>query len=205
MSRSTKNIQISEGINALQQILMNAIKRPREYAADIELRTALKTQASLSKFQCTVATETGDTLKTFPMSLNSLKTHADYIITGGYKALDDLRRKAIAAIEFSDRKTTRANKRSKSGLKLKLEELESELDILRQTNMILLSALSDALHQFSIIGAGTDSASRASRVQTASNSLRAIVSMNTPPFDQLTRSSPPPSLEVIDLNAYRDR
>ncbi|WP_421556443.1 hypothetical protein [Pseudomonas kitaguniensis] len=205
MSKLTKDIQISSGINAIQQMLINVIKRPKEHAADLELRTALKTQANLAKLQRTILTESGQEMNTFPMSLNSLKTHSAYSISGGYKTLDDLRRKAIAALEYSEKKSAMANKRSKSGLTLKVEELEIELEILRQTNMILLSALSEALHQFIIISDGSDAASRENRVETASNSLRAIVNMNSHPFDQLNRRFPTPSSEVTDLNAYRNR
>lgn len=205
MSKSTKDMQISAGVKALQQVLINVIKRPQEHAVDLELRTALKNQTNLAKLKRTVLTDSGKKTTTFPMSLNSLKTHSAHVITGGYKSLDDLRRKAITALEHFDKKSARANKRSKSGLTLKVEELEIELDILRQTNMILLSALSEALHQFIIISDGSDTASRENRVETASNNLRAIVNMNAHPFDQLNRRSPTPSLEVTDLNAYRNR
>lgn len=205
MSKETKDVQLSLGINALQQMLINVIKRPKEHADDLELRAALKTQANLAKIQRTVLTDSGVELSTLPMSLNTLKTHSTIIISGGYKSLDDLRRKAIAALEYSDKKAARANKRSKSGLTLKVEELEVELEILRQTNMILLSALNDALHQFVTISEGSDAARREERAETASNSLRAIVAMNNHPFDQLSRPSPAPSLEVTDLNAYRNR
>lgn len=103
MSKLTKDIQISSGINAIQQMLINVIKRPKEHAADLELRTALKTQANLAKLQRTILTESGQEMNTFPMSLNSLKTHSAHIISGGYKSLDDLRRKAIAALEYSEK------------------------------------------------------------------------------------------------------
>lgn len=205
MSKSTKDIQISVGINALQLILINIIKRPKENATDQELRTALKSQANLAKLQRAVLTESGDEINTLPMSLNSLKTHSAHLIAGGYKSLDELRLKALAGLEYSDKKSARANKRSKSGLTLKVEELEIELEILRQTNLILLSAPSEALHQFVVIRDGSDSASRENRAETASNTLRAIVSMNSHPFDQLVHASPTPSLEVTDLNAYRNR
>ena len=205
MSKSTKDIQISVGINALQLMLINVIKRPKEHATDLKLRTALKSQANLAKLQHAVLTESGDEINTFPMSLNSLKTHAAHLIAGGYKSIDELRRKALAALEYSDKKSARSNKRSKSGLTLKVEELEIELEILRQTNMILLSGLNEALHQFVVIRDGSDSASRENRAETAANTLRAIVSMNSHPFDQLPRPSPSPSLVVTDLNAYRNR
>jgi hypothetical protein len=205
MSKPNKDIQISSGINALQIILSNIIKRPKEYTSDAELRTALKTQNNLAKLQRSVTTEHGSEISTYPMSLNSLKTYSSHKISGGYKSLDDLRRKAISALDYSEKRATRANKRSKSGLTLKVSELETELEILRQTNLILLSALGEALHQFVVIRDGSDNASRTDRAETASTTLRAIVSMNIHPFDQLSRPSPAPSLEVTDLNEYRNR
>lgn len=205
MSKPSKDQQITTGIDALKIILSNVIKHPKEHTEDVELRAALKTQGNLAKLERTVLNEQKLETRTYPMSLNSLKTYSDHKISGGYKALDDLRRKAISALEYSDKKATRANKRSKSGLSLKVEELEAEIEILRQTNLVLLSGLSEALKQFGIILGGTDSASRENRAETAANTLRAIISMNSHPFDQLTRPSPAPSLEVTDINAFRNR
>ena len=141
------------------------------------------------------------------MSLNTLKTYANENLSGGFNSLNDLRIKAGEALENADKKEKHENKRSKSGLNRKIEQLEQELEMQRQTNVILLRALSESMHQFTSIRDASDDRIRGKRTQDALQTLRAIVSMGMPPFNIIPTLSEASSrsFEVTKLDDYRKR
>lgn len=192
-------------VKALQALLVQIIQRPQQFSKDADIRSALKSQGSLASLKRSVEVEQGESLPTFPMSLNTLKTHANENLVGGFKALNELRLKAIEALEFAENREQLANKRTKSGLAKKVAQLEFELEIQRQTNVILLRALSEAMHQFTSIRDASDENIRAKRTQDALQVLRAIASMNKPPFNLIPTLSeaPAPSVEVANIDDYR--
>lgn len=192
-------------VKALQTLLVQIIQRPQQFSKDADIRSALKSQGSLASVNLSVEVEQGESLQTFPMSLNTLKTHANENLVGGFKALNELRLKAINALEFAEKREQLANKRTKSGLAKKVAQLEFELEIQRQTNVILLRALSEAMHQFTSIRDASDDNIRAKRTQDALQVLRAIASMNKPPFNLIPTLSegPAPSVEVANIDDYR--
>jgi len=173
----------------------------------MELRSALKSQGGLANLNYSIELEAGATATTFPMSLNTLKTYANENLSGGFNSLNDLRIKADEALENADKKEKHANKRSKSGLNRKIEQLEFELEMQRQTNVILLRALTESMHQFTSIRDASDDKIRAKRTHDGLQTLRAIVSMGIPPFNIIANSSEPPlsSSEVSNLDDYRKR
>ena len=204
---STRSSQVLEGIKALHALLLSVCKQPQQFNTDTELRAALKTQAGLSHLDRSIELSPGRSLTTFPMSLNTLKTYSNENLGGGFKELDDLRKAALLALEKAESREKHANKRSKSGLSRKIEQLELELEMQRQTNVLLLRALSESMHQFTSIRDATDEKIREKRTQDALQTLRAIVSMGMPPFNILP---PQPdiskaSLEVANIADYRKR
>lgn len=204
---SSKNDLIQEGLRALQALLVQVNQRPAQFSSDTELRTALKTQGALASFKRLVDMGQGEFKSTFPVSLNTLKTRANENLVGGFQSLDDLRIKANDALERADKQEARANKRSKSGLTLKVHQLEQELEMQRQTNIILLQALSESMHQFTSIRDASSDSMRAKRTNDALQVLRAITSMAIPPFNTLpipAEASKPPTA-VTSLDDYRKR
>lgn len=198
--------QAINSITALHSLLVKIIQHPQQFIAEIKIREALKSQGKLSGLRHTFSLDHGELTQTSAMSLNSLKSHADNTIAGGFKALNDLRLKAIEALELAQKRQERANKRTRSGLSLMVEQLEQELVMQRQTNVILLRAMSEAMTQFKSIRDASDENFRAKRTQDALNTLRAIVSMNTPPFNLiLVYSEVPLSVEVTNLADFRTR
>ncbi len=204
---STRGSQALAGLKALQALLTLICRQPLHFNSDLNLRSALKSQAGLARLNHTFELEPGNALATFPMSLNTLKTYANENLSGGFKSLNTLRMVALDALEKADNREKHANKRSKSGLNRKIEQLELELEMQRQTNMILLRALSESMHQFTSIRDASDDKIRDKRTQDALQTLRAIVSMSMPPFNIIPSISPPPSpsLEVTNINDYRKR
>lgn len=205
MSSASRASQVTAGVKALHVLLVQIIQRPLQFAQETDLRLALKSQGSLARLVRSVASEQGEPLKTYPMSLNSLKTHADENLIGGFKALNDLRLKALAAIEFSEKRQQQANKRSKSGLTRKVEQIEHELEMQRQTNVILLRALSESMTQFTSIRDASDDKIRAKRTHDALHTIRAILSMGMPPFNHVPSYSDAhaPTVEVANISDYR--
>lgn len=204
---SSKNALILEGLKALQALLVQVNQMPEQFSSDAELRAALKTQGGLANLARSVDMGQGEFKSTFPVSLNTLKTHANENLVGGFRSLDNLRTKAIDALDRSDKQEQRANKRNKSGLTLKVHQLEQELEMQRQTNVILLQALSESMHQFISIRDASSDSMRAKRTNDALQILRAITSMAIPPFNILPTpaEASKPSTAVTNIDHYRKR
>ncbi|MGK9066561.1 hypothetical protein [Stutzerimonas chloritidismutans] len=206
MSKVTTRTNLAiEGVETLQSLLISIIQKPQLYKLDSELRMALKTQAGISHLKKTFSVDGLGSRSTSPMSLNTLKTHANHNLAGGFKSINSLRLKAIEALNLCDQTQIKATKRTKSGLSAKLEQVQHELEMHRQTNVLLLRAVSEAMFQFTSIGDATDKKVRDKRTQDALQTLRAILSLTPPPFS-LSRPSgevTPPSLDVINLGDYR--
>lgn len=204
---SSKNTLILEGLRALQTLLVQINQRPAQFSSDTELRTALKTQGGLARLVRLVDMGQGEFKPTFPVSLNTLKTHANENLVGGFQSLNDLRTKAMDALDQADKHEQRANKRSKSGLTMKVNQLEQELEMQRQTNVILLQALSESMHQFTSIRDASSDSMRVKRTNDALQVLRAITSMAMPPFNTLPTpvEASKPSTEIANIDDYRKR
>jgi len=140
------------------------------------------------------------------MSLNTLKSYADITISGGFKELDHLRKKALDSITTFQSKTLRATKRTKSGLNIRFKELEAELEAQRQINYILLQAISTAMNGFKTIRDAPDSAIREKRTEDSLKTLRAIISMKPSlirDMETFEKNEPIGFSTVTNINLYR--
>jgi hypothetical protein len=183
-------------------LLVDAIKRPLQYCADDEFRIALKSQGGIAKLKRSITTEQGEVIETLPMSLNSLKTYAESHLPGGFKTLNDLRLKAADALQLALKREERANKRTRSGLTLKVAQLAHELELHRQTNMILTRALSECMGQFVNIRDASSDKIRRKFARDATETLQAILSLAMPPFNVIDapQAPPAPSANVTNIN-----
>ncbi|MDR6950197.1 hypothetical protein J2Y39_004827 [Pseudomonas sp. 2957] len=196
--------QAVPSVRGLHTLLVEAIKRPKQYYADQELRKALKSQGGIAALERSVTSDRGESLQIMAMSLNSLKTYAEAHLPGGFKALNDLRLKALESLQIEENRGERANKRSRSGLTLKVAELEHELLLHRQTNMLLLKALAESHDWFFNIHNASSHLLREKAAQDAAENLRAILSMAMPPFNTLhTVEATTPSADVSNIADYR--
>jgi hypothetical protein len=193
------------GARALQRLLSQVITAPHAFAGDDVLLAALKTQGGLSSLDRTVVLDNGDTLNCSPSSLNTLKKYSDEVLTGGFNTLNALRLKAIEAIGRHERKKTRSNKRTREGLKLTVADHEQELDMLRQTNFLLLRALQEAMGQIKSISKQSDPLTREKWASDAISTMLAITSLGIPPFNltDAPQQQKAPSSTVTDINEYR--
>lgn len=162
---------------------------------------ALRSQGALAKLEFNFE-DSGAIKSKFPMSINTLKSHANLQFKGGFKELDTLRLAALSAIEKVNRsKEPTSTKRTKSGLLRLVTELEESIDKQRCTNMVLLQGLSLAINELRNIRSNLDPALLEKRASDAVQALIALLSL--PP----ERPNPPsPSSgdgRVTRLAVYR--
>ena len=118
-----------------KSLLREIIKEPSSFK-DIEALTpALKSQSGLAKYK--------DSERNIaPSSLNTLKSASESLLDRGFTELDELRINAKDAIE----KFVIGNKVTKStrtGLRNKVDELESKLNTVRKSNFLLTTMISE--------------------------------------------------------------
>lgn len=126
-------------IVALSDFLKEVLASPAQYQADEALRAALMSQGALAKLAI-------PSRAIQPSSINTLK-RAGRDLEGGFDALDRLRRAAKDALEVEKSNLARANKKTKAGLKLTVDDLEKENQNLRYDLLRLTQAVETALSQ----------------------------------------------------------
>jgi len=196
---------IKTGVLALHRLLSQIITTPYAFASDEALIAALNTQGGLAQLDRAVNADGSETIKTFPTSLNTLKKYSDEVLTGGFNTLNALRVKAIEAIERHERKKTKSNKRTREGLKLRVSDHEQELEMLRQTNFLLLRALQESMGQIKSISVANDPLTREKWASDAITTLLAITSLCIPPFNltDIPAQQKNTTSTVTDINDYR--
>lgn len=186
-------------LNTLMELIHQVHKSPDSFKDNKELIQALKSQVATAGLE--ISFQVGEAAKTTsPMSLNTLKTYAERHIPTGFDGFNRLRVSALEAVEASQRRTERSNKRTKLGLTLRVEELVHKLSALQRTNMVLLQALNRSLDDIKSVRDASTTGVRALRATEAIKALSAITSLNAPPFNRLTN---PDEKAVINLDEYR--
>lgn len=203
-STKDKKYILIESIITLEKLLYHIISKPALYSSAPELIKCLKSQGGIASLSGEYAIEGERTVCLTPMSLNTLKLHADAALGGGFKGLDTLRKKALESCTQPVERPARSNKRTKIGLIHKVSELEKELDFHKKSIFILLQALTSALSDFNNIRDATAAPLRTKRAQDATDTLRAIISMSLisePQAYQYTQTLSNSS--VVDMSHYR--
>ncbi|SGY93163.1 Putative uncharacterized protein [Moritella viscosa] len=135
-----KTLEINQKkIMETKSLLREIIKEPSSFR-DIEALTpALKSQSGLAKYR--------DSERDIaPCSLNTLKSASESLLDRGFTELDELRINAKDAIE----KVVIGNKVTKStrtGLKNTVDELESKLKTMRNSNFLLTTMVSELRYE----------------------------------------------------------
>ena len=171
-------------IQAIREILLSIIQTPSQFSEDEDLQKSLKSQGGIAKLEYEVTIDQKDIHKA-SMSLNTLKRYADDIFDQGFEGLDQLRIKALEAIQTHIDRERRPDSRSRIGLQLKVRELEDELEKHRSTNFLLLQAITSAMSSIKGVRDASDAELREKRAKEGLNRIRAIASLNPHPFDQV--------------------
>jgi uncharacterized membrane protein len=131
-----KPLEINQrNILETKALLKEIIVRSLPFKDDQILRTALKSQGGLAKLNIP---ERGISA----CSLNTLKSASESLLDGGFAELNSLRLKANAAFE-QESVGNKANKKTKIGLKHKVDQLELQLLVTRKCNYLLSVIISE--------------------------------------------------------------
>lgn len=182
-----------KSIIALRNFLRDVCEKPGAHKADELLREALKSQGGLAKY-------TNAELGIASTSINTLKRVSAEVIDGGFRALDDLRVGALERIEDLEQREKTSNKRTRSGLAKRVDELEADTLILEQTNYFLVQALTEAISDLKSVANVDDKTARDRRSQEATRKLLSMMT-NKP----LASGRRPAESNVIHLNREDSR
>ena len=194
--RVSKNI---ESVLALRNLLRSIVSEPVLYVDNDYLIDSLKSQGKTASLDFSFTFEGEDFVVT-PVSLNTLKTYSENLFENGFGGINELRIRASEAISNFKCKAAAPSKRTKEGLKITVNELEDKLEDHRRINYILLQALSSSIFAIKGIKGATSKIIREKRCDEALERLRAIVSMNPPPYDQLFDNN-----SILDFNQRHDK
>ncbi|MCY1278673.1 hypothetical protein D9M69_248310 [compost metagenome] len=183
------------------ELLRLIFRSPDHFAKNESILKALRSQGALAKLELNFEDSGVQKIKP-PMSINTLKSHANLHFKGGFKALDALRLAALMAIEkVNNSKESNSTKRTKSGLARLVVELEERLEKQQCTNMVLLQGLNLAINELRNIRSNLDSALLEKRASDAVQALTALLSL--PPEQPSSPSPLSGSRRVTRLEEYR--
>lgn len=176
---------------ALRDLLKKVCQNPESFANDKVLRDALSSQGGLAKYS-------NIELDIRPTSINTLKRVCTEVVDGGFKSLDDLRKGALERIDEHEHREKTSNKRTRTGLVMRVEELEQSILKLKQSNHLLTQALYEVISDIKSVANIEDEIPRNRRSQEAIKKLTALMSVK-----QIKSLFDPDLSNVIHLNPKR--
>lgn len=185
-----------QSIENLRILLETIITSPHKFKDTPQITNSLKSQGATASLELEFESN-GNKLSLIPMSLNSLKRYANEHYTEGFRGIDKLRIKAHDNLISAKEKTVRSNKRTKSGMLLRIEELENIVQKTQQANFILLQAIAQSMQSIMSINEASNGMTRNKRAQEALQSIRATVSLCPEPFNTI-----PENLSVIPIHSH---
>jgi hypothetical protein len=196
MPRPSKADVFKRGISLLRILLRQVALEPEDYKIYNELIKAIETQAGIAKLDFKFNHQ-GAEYTTTPMSLNTLKHYSNLYIEGGYQGLDKLRTTAALSLSRATQAASAPTKRTKAALEEKNISLSEKLDAHKKINLTLLHGLSQAIDTINSVRDGDAFKVREKRAKDGIETLRAMVAMNPPPFDEIQRNP------VTNIDDYR--
>lgn len=131
---SISDVNQNKVLNA-KDLLLEIIKKPVEFKEDNDLIKALKSQGGLAKYENLEKSIAA-------CSLNTLKSASETLLNRGFLELDELRVNARNALEGA-LVESKANSRTRTGLKYKVSDLQSQCDSLQKSNFLLSSIVDE--------------------------------------------------------------
>jgi len=184
---------------ALRNLLRSIISEPNLYFDDEYLISSLKSQGKTASLKYSFTFEES-IFEVNPVSLNTLKSYSGKLFDGGFEDVDNLRVRSLESINNYKRKASSPNKRTKEGLLATVKELESDLEKHRKINFILLQALSSSIFSIKGIKSASTNVMKEKRCEDAIEKLRAIVSLNPAPFNEVFNNT-----NVVDMKDFNDK
>jgi hypothetical protein len=134
-----------------KSFLLEIIKSPSDFVNDVELFDSLKSQGGLAKLEVQSRNITS-------CSLNTLKNASETLLNRGFTELDELRKNAKNAIEGAKLGRT-TNTKTRTGLKQKIADLNTEVQVLKKSNLLmqtLISEMQGELKRLALMTSKTD-------------------------------------------------
>jgi len=107
-------------------LLIEIIKEPLPFKDDTTLKSALKSQGGLAMYL-------NDDRDIASCSLNTLKSASESLLTRGFVELDELRMNARDELESAEL-GKKATTKTRTGLKQKVNELQTQLNTMKKIN-----------------------------------------------------------------------
>ncbi|OZS42683.1 hypothetical protein [Photobacterium sanguinicancri] len=122
-------------VTETKSLLLEIIKDPSSFRGIEALTPALRSQGGLAKFS-------NSKRDIVSCSLNTLKSASELLLDRGFIELDELRinaKNAIEAVVVGNK----ATKSTKTGLRHKVDEIESKLSTMQKSNFLLTTIISE--------------------------------------------------------------
>lgn len=123
----------------IRDLLKEIISTPKSFSEDKALIKLLKSQSGLAKLE-------SQERNIEPCALNTFKTNADKVISGGFSEIDDLRRNAVKALEFEikGKKSRKGSTSTHAGKQQRIDDQKLEIEALQRENMLLTALLRES-------------------------------------------------------------
>lgn len=166
MMQEKNHLKVTKTHDFLKEIIAS----PENFKEDEALLKSLKSQGGIAKYECKER-------YLEKCSLNTLKTSADELLTGGFSSLDKLRKNAVNAIEFTKKgvKSRKGNTSTSIGQKNRIAEQKKEIEALQRHNLMLTVLLRKTRSRMKILALlkGTDD-EKWERYSEYNNEIQAI-------------------------------
>ena len=166
--RVEKNIT---SISNLKKLLIDVIKSPENYSDNVTLLEALVSQGKLSKYQ-------NEDLNIYATSINTMKRLSSYQDCD-FESLDKLRVSALEKLE--SKKSSLENKvtYNKKDLYSRVEELEKELTLNKNSQLFLLKTINEISNTFKIVKNINDAEEIKEHLNLMSAKLKKVMSLDS--------------------------
>jgi len=197
----SKQDTVKASIEGRFKLLAYVYEHPEKYVSDANMIEGLATQRSLCKLNAVI--KAGKTeINLEPISLNTLKKWLSLKGPGeNFEHMNKLRHQALERIRkpISEpiESDIKSNKRTRTGLTLKVEEHEATIAQLHAANMVLIQALEVNRRDLLTISRATRPGDRQQHIEKAINRIIKILSLNPSPYDDVALLSMKPSLQLV--------
>jgi hypothetical protein len=180
-----KQEMIEQSITGIFALLSEIIRSPEKFIENDSINTRLKSQGSLCSSEYKFSIEDKE-FSIHPVSLNTLKKRLLHeSLDRNFNYLDRLRVAAKEAL-IKKEETSSARRRTKSGIEEYNQELHCKIEDLHRTNMVLLQTIHHNLKDFNTISNTGEKQLRNTKIREAIERSLKILSLNAPPFNDIS-------------------
>ena len=197
MANSSKREQIDRTIDNIFKLLEKVGREPGSYAENVDVLEALKRQGGLCALNLNFSIN-GEPFQIRPISLNTFKKRLAFDANNrNFEQFDRLRIYALGAIKKLGDSQPNSNRRTRTSLEDRIEELQTTVSSLHAVNMVLIQALEVNRRDLLTIADTPNVGLRQKRVSDAINRIIRILGMNPAPYDDVAILSMKQHLQLV--------